>query len=157
MSCIDQIQQKASGLIYSITRILTVNYSPILPILHIPQGLAMALRRWRISKRCCQVVKYLAKEPSIKVEVKSLPQPACLGCKVTVAENDPAVLLTILVAIQHMLPMLLECHRGVAFCHDPTFESVGTGHMVPAANVVATDTTGIVGVALAITCFRIGR
>jgi len=92
----------------------------------------MALRRWRISKRCCQVVKYLAKEPSIKVEVKSLPQPACLGCKVTVVEHDPAVMLTILVALEHMLPMLLECHRGVAFCRDPTFGGVGTGHMVPA-------------------------
>ena len=146
MSCAVQIQQNTSDLIYSMARILTVNG---LPILHIPQGLAMALRRWRISKRCCQVVKYLAKEPSIKVEVKSLPQPACLGCKVAVAENDPAVLLTILVAFEHMLPMLLECHRGVAFCRDPTFESVGTGHMVPAANVVATDTTGIVGVTVA--------
>ena len=88
----DEIQQNASDLIYFMTRILTVNNSPIL---HIPQGLAMALRRWRISKRCCQVVKYLAKEPSIKVEVKSLPQPACLGWKVTVAEYEPAVMLTI--------------------------------------------------------------
>lgn len=53
--------------------------------------------------------------------------------------------------------MLPEYHRDVAFCRDPTFESVGTGHMVPAANVVATDTTGMVGVAVSITCFCIGR
>ena len=109
----------------------------------------MALRRWRISKRCCQVVKYLAKEPSIKVEVKSLPQPASLGCKVTIAGYDPAVLLTIGTALEHMLPMLLECHRGVAFCRDPTFGSVDTGHMVPAVNAFASDTTGIVGVTVA--------
>jgi hypothetical protein len=124
------------------TRILTVNS---LTILHVPQGLAMALRRWRISKRCCQEVRYLAKEPSIKVEVKSLPQPACLGCKVTVAEYEPAVSLTIGMVLEHMLPMLLECHRGVAFCRDPTFEGVDTGHMVPADNAFASDTTGIVG------------
>lgn len=92
MSCVDQIQQNASDLIYSILEILTVNNSPDS---HVPHGLAMALRKWRLSKRCCQVVKYLAKELSIKVEVKSLPQPACLGCKVTVAEYDPAVMLTI--------------------------------------------------------------
>lgn len=146
MSCAVQIQQNTSDLIYSMARILTVNG---LPILHIPQGLAMALRRWRISKRCCQVVKYLAKEPSIKVEVKSLPQPASLGCKVTIAGYDPAVLLTIGTALEHMLPMLLECHRGVAFCRDPTFGSVDTGHMVPAVNAFASDTTGIVGVTVA--------
>ena len=146
MSCAVQIQQNTSDLIYSMARILTVNG---LPILHIPQGLAMALRRWRISKRCCQVVKYLAKEPSIKVEVKSLPQPASLGCKVTIAGYDPAVLLTIGTALEHMLPMLLECHRGVAFCRDPTFGSVDTGHMVPAVNAFASDTTGMVGVTVA--------
>lgn len=44
--------------------------------------------------------------------------------------------------------MLLECHRGVAFCCDPTFEGVGTGHMVPAVNAFASDTTGKVGVAV---------
>jgi hypothetical protein len=142
VSCIDQTQRIVSELIYSMASILTVNNSPTL---HIPQGLAMALRRWRISKRCCQVVKYLAKEPSIKVEVKSLPQPACLGCKVAVAEYDPAVMLTIGMALEHMLPMLLECHRGVAFCRDPTFGGVDTGHMVPADNAFASDTTGIVG------------
>jgi hypothetical protein len=53
--------------------------------------------------------------------------------------------------------MLLECHRGVAFCRDPTFGGVGTRHMVPAANAFATDTTGIVGAIVAITCFCIGR
>jgi hypothetical protein len=91
----------------------------------------------------------LAKEPSIKVEVKSLPQPACLGCKVTVAEYEPVVLLTISMALEHMLPMLLECHRGVAFCRDRTFGCVDTGHMVPAVNAFASDTTGIVGVIVA--------
>jgi hypothetical protein len=91
----------------------------------------------------------LAKEPSIKVEVKSLPQPACLGCKVTVAEHDPAVLLTIGTTLEHMLPMLLEYYRGVAFCRDPTFGSVDIGHMVPAVNAFASDTTGIVGATVA--------
>ena len=146
MSCAVQIQQNALDLIYSMASILAVNS---LPILHIPKGIAMALRRCRISKRCCQVVKHLAKEPSIKVEVKSLPQPACLSYKVTVAEYDPAVLLTISTALEHMLPMLLECDRGVAFCRDPTFGGVGTGHMVPAVNAFASDTTGIVGVTVA--------
>jgi len=117
----------------------------------------MALRRWRISKRCCQVVKYLAKEPSIKVEVKSLPQPASLGCKVAVAEYDPAAMLTIGMVLEHMLPMLLECHRDFAFCRDPTSGSVDTGHMVPAANAFASDTTGMVRVTVAVTCFCIGR
>jgi hypothetical protein len=126
--------------------ILTVND---LPVLHIPQGLAMALRRWRISKRCCQVVKYLAKEPSIKVEVKSLPQPAFLGCKVTVAEYHPAVLLTIGTALEHILPMFLKCHRGVAFCRDSTFGGVDTGQIMPAVNAFASDNTGIVGLTVA--------
>ena len=113
-----------------------------------------------MSKRCCQVVKYLAKEPSIKVEVKSLPQPASLGCKVAVAECDPAVMLTIGMVLEHLLPMLLECHRGFTFCRSPTFEDVGTGHMFPAANAFATDTTGIVGLVVAVACracFCIGR
>ena len=56
-----------------------------------------------------------------------------------------------------MLPMLLEYHRGVAFCRDQTFAGVGTGHMVPAGNAFATDTTGMVGVAVSITYFCIGR
>lgn len=49
--------------------------------------------------------------------------------------------------------MLLECDRGVAFCRDPTFDGVGTGHMVSAVNGFATDTIGIVGAIVAITCF----
>ena len=89
--------------------------------------------------------------------MKSLPQPTSLGCKVTVAEYDPAVMLTIGMVLEHMLPMLLECHRGFAFCGDPTFEGVGTGHMVPAANAFASDTTGMVRVTVAVTCFCIGR
>lgn len=35
---------------------------------------AMALRKWRPRKRSCQVLYTLAKEPTIKVWVKSLPQ-----------------------------------------------------------------------------------
>ena len=89
MSCVDRILRNTSDLIYS----MVINSQST--ILHVPHGPAMALRRWRISKRCCQVVKYLAKEPSIKVEVKSLPQPARLGWKVTVVEYDPAVMSTI--------------------------------------------------------------
>ena len=49
-------------------------------------------------------------------------------------------MLTIGMALEHMLPMLLEWHRGVAFCRDPTSGYVGTKHMVPAANAPATDT-----------------
>jgi hypothetical protein len=52
--------------------------------------------------------------------------------------------------------MLLECDRGVAFCRDPTFGGVGTGHMVSAVNAFATDTIGIVEAIVAITCFCIG-
>lgn len=35
---------------------------------------AVALRKWRPRKRSCQVLYTLAKEPTIKVWVKSLPQ-----------------------------------------------------------------------------------
>lgn len=53
----------------------------------------MALRRWRPLKRCCQVVYYLAKELSIKVDVKSLTQLAFLGYQAVLVEKGSAVVL----------------------------------------------------------------
>lgn len=49
----------------------------------------MALRKWRPRKRCCQVQYTLAKEPTIKVELKALPQLLFL---VALAEDCSAVL-----------------------------------------------------------------
>jgi hypothetical protein len=47
---------------------------------------AMALRKWRSWKPCCQVVLHLAKDLSIKVEVKSLIQHVRSGYEVAIDE-----------------------------------------------------------------------